>query len=74
MGRIVVILKDSSTGELIRDDVEFFNTEWTPVSVNTTNIDNAPAISVLAINSETSKAKMQIRDAMTGLLLNGITY
>lgn len=73
-GGIVVLIKDSSTGEQIGDDIGFFDASWTPVSVAGIKINTGPAISVLATNGETGEAQMQIRNAVTGDLVNTISY
>jgi hypothetical protein len=73
-GHSQVVIKDT-TGQVVRV-IRFFGPNWDPKSVSSldSNSDGIPNISVLAVNEETGRVAIQIRNAATGQLIKTLGF
>jgi len=74
-GKVVVQVKDASTGLLVRN--VWFNDMYAPVALQVIpdlNANGSSELAVLTMNSSLGKMVVQIKDPLTGLLVRNIWF
>jgi len=74
-GKVVVQVKDSSTGLLVKN--VYFSTVFEPMAIEVApdiNANGSPELAVLSMNRGTGKVVVQIKDSFTGLLVKNVYF
>jgi len=74
-GKVVVQVKDSSTGLLVNN--VWFSDLYTPLALKTVpdqNANGSPELAVLSVDYSTCKVLVQVKDSSTGLLVKNVRF